>query len=154
MDNLTFGRYIPGDSIIHHLDPRAKIMALFILLIAVFFDAGFIGYGVLTLFLIIIVLLSKTRIQDIFKALKPMLVMMIIISLFNVFLIRTGPLLYSYGFIQIYQGALFQTAYIIIRLFLIITLSTILTSTTKPLDLTLGIEKTARAAQKIQFSFP
>ncbi|MDD3027439.1 MAG: energy-coupling factor transporter transmembrane protein EcfT [Erysipelotrichaceae bacterium] len=152
MDNLTFGRYIPGDSLIHHLDPRAKIMALFILLVAVFFDAGFVGYGIMTVFLIIVVFLSKTRLRDIFKALKPMLVMMIVISFFNVFLIRTGPLLYSYGFIKIYQGALLQTAYIIIRLFLIITLSTVLTSTTKPLDLTLGIEKLLEPLNK--FNFP
>ena len=45
MDNMTFGKYIPGNSIIHRLDPRLKICAVFIFLISVFFDAGFIGYG-------------------------------------------------------------------------------------------------------------
>lgn len=152
MDSITFGRYIPGDSIIHRLDPRGKIVCLFILLVAVFFDAGFVGYGILTVFLILIVLLSKTSFKDIFKALKPMIVMMIVISLFNVFLIRTGDLIFKYGFLEIHKDALFQTAYIIIRLFLIITLSTVLTSTTKPLDLTLGIEKLLEPLKR--FNFP
>ncbi len=152
MDSITFGRYIPGDSIIHRLDPRGKIICLFVLLVAVFFDAGFIGYGILGAFLILIVLMSKTSFKDIFKALKPMLIMMVIISLFNVFLIRTGDLLFSYGFLEIHEDALFQTAYIIIRLFLIITLSTVLTTTTKPLDLTLGIEKLLEPLKK--FNFP
>ena len=53
MDNMTFGKYIPGNSIIHRLDPRLKICAVFIFLISVFFDAGFIGYGILAIYVLL-----------------------------------------------------------------------------------------------------
>ena len=52
MDNMTFGKYIPVNSLIHQLDPRLKIGALLIFLIAIFFDAGFIGYGIMGVFVL------------------------------------------------------------------------------------------------------
>ena len=59
MNNMMFGKYMPIDSFIHRLDPRLKIGALLLLLIAVFFDAGFIGYALLGTFVIITTLLSS-----------------------------------------------------------------------------------------------
>ena len=66
--------------------------------------------------------------------------MMLFLMIFNIFLINTGSVLFTIGSLKIYSGALIQSAYIFIRLILIITLTTILTSSTKPLDLTLAIE--------------
>ena len=106
MNNMMFGRYLPIDSFIHRLDPRLKIGSLLLLLIAVFFDAGFLGYGILGLFVI---------------------------------------------FMIIYDQALLQTAYIFIRLILIIIMTTVLTATTKPLDLTLGIEHLLSPFKKVGF---
>ena len=128
MDSMTFGKYIPVNSLIHRLDPRLKIGALLIFLIAVFFDAGFIGYGILAVFVLLVAMLSNIAIKHILKAIKPMLFMML------------------------FLGALIQSAYIFIRLILIITLTTILTSSTKPLDLTLGIESMLLPFKR--FGFP
>ena len=77
MNGMMLGRYIPLNSFIHKLDPRLKIGALLLLLISVFFDAGFIGYGILGIFVITLVLLSKIKISQILKSIKPMLFMMI-----------------------------------------------------------------------------
>ena len=60
MDNMTFGKYIPVDSIIHRLDPRLKIGALLIFLIAIFFDAGFLGYGIMAIFVLITAIASQS----------------------------------------------------------------------------------------------
>ena len=140
MSNMTFGKYIPIDSYMHRLDPRLKIGGLFLLLITIFFDAGFIGYGILSIYVLIMVILSRMGIRQLLKAVKPMLVMILFLMFFNLLFTTSGNLLFSIGFIHIYSGALYQTAYITIRLILIIITATILTATTKPLDLTLGIE--------------
>ncbi|MEG0366187.1 MAG: energy-coupling factor transporter transmembrane component T [Coprobacillus sp.] len=151
MNNMMFGRYLPLDSYIHKLDPRLKIGALLLLLIAVFFDAGFIGYSVLGIFVIIMAVLSKIKISQILKAIKPMLFMMAFLMVFNLIFIQRGEIVISIGFIKIYDAALIQTAYIFIRLVLIIIMTTILTATTKPLDLTLGIEHLLSPFKKIGF---
>lgn len=151
MNNMMFGRYLPLDSFIHRLDPRLKIGSLLLLLIAVFFDAGFLGYGILALFVIVMAVLSKIKISQILKAIKPMLFMMAFLMIFNLLFIQRGTLLFSFGFIKIYDQALSQTAYIFIRLVLIIVMTTILTASTKPLDLTLGIEHLLSPFKRIGF---
>lgn len=151
MNNMMLGRYLPMDSFIHKLDPRLKIGSLLLLLIAVFFDAGFIGYGILGIFVLIMAILSKMKPIQIVKAIKPMLIMMLFLMFFNLLFIQRGNLLLSIGFIKIYDQALLQTAYIFIRLILIIIMTTILTATTKPLDLTLGIEHLLSPFKKVGF---
>ena len=151
MDSMTFGKYIPVNSIIHRLDPRLKIGALLIFLVAVFFDAGFIGYGIMALFVLVTAFLSNISIKHILKAIKPMLFMMLFLMIFNIFLINTGDVIFTIGSLKIYSGALLQSAYIFIRLVLIITMTTILTSSTKPLDLTLAIENLLNPLKRFGF---
>ncbi len=152
MDNMTFGKYIPIDSVIHRLDPRLKMGALLIFLIAIFFDSGFLGYGIMAIFVLISAIASNISIKHILKAIKPMLFMMLFLMIFNVFLIHTGEVVFRLGSLKIYSGALLQSAYIFIRLILIITMTTILTSSTKPLDLTLAIENLLNPLKR--FGFP
>lgn len=151
MDNLTFGRYIPLSSTVHFLDPRLKIILLFVFLIAVFFDAGFIGYGILSVYVFLAIILSKISIKHIIKAIKPMIFMIAFLTVFNIFLIQNGFVVMKLGNIKIYSGALYNSAYILIRLVLIISLTTILTSTTQPLELTLAIEKLFEPLRKWNF---
>lgn len=151
MDNMTFGKYIPTNSIIHRLDPRLKIVTLLLFLIAVFFDAGFIGYGLLGAFVLIVALLSKIALKHVLKALKPMIFMMFFLMFFNILLMHTGYIVFSVGPIDVYSGALLQSAYIVIRLILIITLTTIMTSSTKPLDLTIAIEDLLMPLKRFKF---
>ena len=151
MNNMMFGRYLPLDSFVHRLDPRLKIGSLLLLLIAVFFDAGFLGYAILGVFVVIMAILSKIKISQIIKAIKPMLFMMAFLLIFNLLFIQRGNIVFELGFLKIYDQALSQTAYIFIRLVLIIIMTTILTATTKPLDLTLGIEHLLSPFKKIGF---
>ena len=105
MDSMTFGKYIPVNSLIHRLDPRLKIGALLIFLIAVFFDAGFIGYGILAVFVLLVAMLSNIAIKHILKAIKPMLFMMLFLMVFNIFLVNTGEILLTIGSFNINTGA-------------------------------------------------
>ena len=88
MDNMTFGKYIPINSIIHQLDPRLKILSLVLFLIAIFFDAGLAGYVIMAIFALITTIISNINVKHILKAVKPMLFMMIFLMIFNIFLIK------------------------------------------------------------------
>ena len=99
MNNMMFGKYLPIDSFVHRLDPRLKIGALLLLLIAVFFDAGFLGYAILGIFVIMMALLSHIKVSQIIKAIKPMLFMMAFLMIFNLLFIQRGTLLWSFSFI-------------------------------------------------------
>lgn len=152
MKNITLGKYLPYDSIVHRMDPRAKIMVLLIVLISIFFDAGFIGYALIGAFCLLVLLFSKIQFSYVLKSLKPMLFMMVFLLVINVLVMRTGEVWITIGSFPIYQSAVFQTLYIVIRLFLIVSLTTALTATTKPLDLTLGIEHLLSPFKR--FGFP
>lgn len=149
MNNIALGRYLPINSPVSRMDPRSKILILLILMIAIFIPAGFWGYIPIVAFICAALYLSKLKLSYAMRSLKPMLWMMVFLLVINVLVLRTGTLLFEWGWFKIYSGALSQTAYIIVRLTLMIILTTILTATTKPLDLTLGIEKLLKPFEKI-----
>jgi len=150
MNNIALGRYIPGNSLIHLLDPRIKILCMLFLLIGIFIPCGFWGYLVLGIVALLSLAISGLRISFILKALKPMMFMMGFLFIINLFVVKTGNLIFEYSWITIYDGAIYQTLYIVIRLVLMIMITTILTATTKPLDLTLGIEDLLTPLTKIK----
>lgn len=148
---MTLGRYLPYDSFMHRIDPRAKILCLLLVLITIFFDAGFSGYLLIGIFAFSALKLSKITLSYLLKSIKPMLFMMCFLAVINILVMRTGEVLVTIGSFPIYTKALVQTAYIIIRLVLIVALTTVVTATTKPLDLTLGIEHLLTPFKKIGF---
>lgn len=149
MGNITLGRYIPLDSPIHKLDPRAKIGAMLITLIAIFFPAGWIGYGIIFAVVSVLIIRSKLSFSYIWKSMRPMLVMLGFLLIINILVVHTGTLWLKIGPISIYSDAITQTLYIVVRLLLMIMITTCLTATTKPLDMTLGIEDLLKPFQKI-----
>ena len=140
MNNIALGKYLPLDSIIHHMDPRAKIGAMLIMMIAIFIPAGYAGYGIIAAAVIGTALLARLKLSFLWRAMKPMLFMLTFLLIINLLVIRDGDVLFTIFGFSVYTGAIAQTLYIVIRLALMIMITTILTATTKPLELTLGIE--------------
>lgn len=138
--NMTIGRYLPLNSWMHKRDPRIKLVSMVILIIAVFIDIGFLGYGIIGAILIVALLVSKVSFKMILKSMRAMLFMMIFLLVINTFVVKTGDLWINIGFIEVYEGAILQTLYIFIRLVIMISITTILTVSTKPMDLTMAIE--------------
>ena len=134
MNNIALGRYLPLTSIIHNMDPRAKIGAMLLMMVAIFIPAGYTGY------IIIGIAVAKLKLSFLWRAMKPMLFMLSFLLIINLLVVRSGDVLITIGSWNIYTDALTQTLYIVIRLALMIMITTILTATTKPLELTLGIE--------------
>ncbi len=140
MNNIALGKYIPLNSFVHRLDPRTKIVAMMILLVAIFIPVGFLGYGIIGVFLLISLILSKLSFSFVWKSFKPSLFMLVFLLVINIFIIKTGDIWLTIGTFNIYSGAIIQTIYIVLRLLLMIVITTMLTATTKPLDLTMGLE--------------
>ena len=140
MNNISLGRYIPYDTIIHKLDPRTKILAMIMLLVCVFLPIGYIGYATLLILVFALLKVSKIKVSSIYKSLKPMWFMMLFILIINMFLIQDGEVLFTLFGRDFYTKAFTQTLMIIIRLALMISVTSVLTATTKPLDLTYGLE--------------
>ncbi|MGM9947427.1 energy-coupling factor transporter transmembrane component T family protein [Floccifex sp.] len=150
MNNFALGSYLPLDSLVHKMDPRSKIIIMLLLMISIFIPSGVIGYIIIGVFICITLLLSKLSIQYALRSMKPMLFMMVFLLVVNVLVIKTGVPWIQWGWFSIYSDAIYQTLYIVIRLLYMIIITTILTATTKPLDLTLGIEKLFKPLEVIK----
>ena len=145
MNNIALGKYIPGSSFIHKLDPRNKILIMILLMVAIFWNVGMLRfplYIVLSIFIYVLLRISGISIKTIFKSLKPMMFMMIFLFIINMFVYQEGYVLFTIPFLNftLYLDSITQTLFIIIRLALMLAVTTILTTTTKPLDMTYGLE--------------
>ena len=140
MNNLVFGKYIPVDSFMHRLDPRAKLIGLFIMIVAVFIPKNWWAFLVIGIFIALALLLAKIGIKMILQSFKPMLMMMVFLLVINSLTLKTGDILFTISTFNIHSDAVFNTLFVIVRLLFMISLTTLLTATTKPLDLTLAIE--------------
>lgn len=149
MNNIALGSYLPLNSLIHKMDPRAKICAMLLMMIAIFIPAGYIGYALLGVCIVAVALLAKLKLSFLWRSMKPMLFMLTFLLVINLIVVRDGTILFSVFGWNIYSGAVSQTLYIVVRLALMIMITTILTATTKPLELTLGIEDLLKPFQVI-----
>ncbi len=151
LNNITIGTYMPYDSPIHNMNPLAKIIALIIFLVAIFLINNLYVYLVSALLVVILIKIAHLSIKAMFKQMKIIFFMFIFLFVINIFMIKTGTIVFSIFSLDIYSGALMQTAIILFRLTLMIFLSSILTMATKPLDLTLGIEQLLKPLKKVGF---
>jgi energy-coupling factor transport system permease protein len=113
---------------------------MILLLVCVFLPIGYIGYAALLILVFTLLKVAKIKISSIYKSLKPMWFMMLFILIINMFLIQEGDVLFTLFNRPFYTKAFTQTLMIVIRLALMISVTTVLTATTKPLDLTYGLE--------------
>lgn len=149
MKNFALGRYLPLNSVIHRMDPRAKIMAMLLFVVAIFIPAGYTGYAIIGVSIVACSFLAKLKLSFIWRAMKPMLFMLFFLLIINVLVVKTGYVVLDINGFKIYSDALSQTLYIVVRLMMMIIVTTILTASTKPLDMTLGIEDLLKPFKKI-----
>ena len=140
MDNMILGRYIPGNSIIHRLDPRSKLVAMILLIIIVFWANNPITNLILFIATGIFVVLSEVPLSFFIKGLRSMFFLIAFTTLFQLFFISGGQVLFEMGFIKITSYGIEQAGIIFCRFVLIIFFSTLLTLTTMPLSLATAVE--------------
>ena len=151
MNDLVFGKYIPIDSFMHRLDPRAKLIGLFIMIFAIFLPKSWWAYLAIGILILLALISAKIGIKMILQSFKPMIMMMIFLLVINALTIKTGDVLFTAGTFAFYSDALYNTLFVIVRLLLMISITTLLTATTKPLDLTLAIEWMLKPLELVKF---
>lgn len=148
--DITIGQYVPGDSFVHKLDPRVKILISLIYIIDLFIVNSFKGYIFIVAFALISIVISKVQFRYIYKGLKPILILVLITAGLNILMTEgSAPPLYHWKFITIYKEGLILAAFMVLRLVFLIIGTSLLTLTTSPIELTDGIEKLLNPFKKI-----
>lgn len=140
-NNILLGRYVPGDSFLHMLDARAKIIVMFMYILLIFLANNIFDYFILFLILIISILASRIRISFILKGIIPVVWVIIITIIFHLFLTKGGEVIFEWGKVIIYSYGIEQAIFISLRILFLILAASLFTLTTTMLDSTMGIEK-------------
>ncbi|KAA0544136.1 energy-coupling factor transporter transmembrane protein EcfT [Bacillus sp. BGMRC 2118] len=140
MDNVLIGKYIPKNSIVHNMDPRAKLLLIFIFVMVVFLGNNVESYGLLAVYTIVISLLTKVPFSYILKGLKPILWIILFTFILHILMTKEGELLLDARLFTVYEGGLRQGIFISVRFLLLIMMTSLLTLTTTPIEVTDGME--------------
>ena len=149
LKDITLGQYFPGNSIIHRLDPRTKLIMLVVYIVALFMATGWVAYGVLFAALVWVIRVSTIPVKSIIKGMKPLVVILIFTGLLNLFFTQEGKLLVDVWVIQIYSGGVSRAAMMVARILMLITCTFLLTYTTSPIALTDGLEALMNPLKKV-----
>lgn len=151
MNNITIGQYLPFDTFVHRLDPRVKIICILFFIVTIFFVESFLGYLPFIALVITMIKLAKIPLKSVFKSIKPLIWILLITGLINLFTTR-GQTLFTIGPLVATLEGLIRTIFMLIRLILIVVTTSLLTYTTSPMELTFGLEKLFSPFKK--FGFP
>ena len=146
--DITLGQYYPGDSPVHRLDARTKIIATLLYLIELFVVNNFYGFIIITVALFAVIAISKVPLKFIFRGLSAVFLIIAFTFLLNLFMVD-GRVLWHWKFLTITYEGVSRAFFMAIRLVLIIIGSSIMTLTTKPIELTDGLEKLLSPFSKI-----
>lgn len=153
LKDITLGQFFPGNTIVHRLDPRTKLLFTVLYIVALFIAKGPIAYGILLAALAVSIALSKIKITTILRGLKPVLFIVIFTGILNVFYTPAAsgevPLV-SFWIFTIYPAGIWSAFYMILRIVMLITCTFLLTYTTSPILLTDGLEKLLNPLKKIK----
>lgn len=146
--DITLGQFYPGESWIHRLDARVKIIWTFVYILSLFLLQSFWGYLPVLVMLSLIIGIAKVPLKFILRGLKPIFFIIIFTFTINMLMTKGTPLV-SLGFFTITREGLYSAVFMGARLVLLILGSSLLTLTTKPINLTDGIERLLSPGQKI-----
>lgn len=140
MKNFIVGQYVPGNSVIHRLDPRAKLTAVLIYVIIIFLADNALSYACLALFSAFAIALSTVPVHYLYKGLRPILWIILLTLVLHIFMTHEGEILFQWGWLSVYTGGVTRGIFIALRIFFLIMMTTLLTLTTPPMDITDGME--------------
>lgn len=148
--DIAFGQYCEGNSVVHRLDPRAKIIISIIYIVAIFLAKSVSAFALLTLSTVGLVFLTGISPRLILKSMRPLLFIILFTSVINIFWIKGETLLVSFWIINIYLEGIVNAILIVLRIMLLITATSLfLTYTTTPLALTDALESLLSPLKKL-----
>lgn len=151
LKDITIGQYFPGDSVIHRLDPRFKIVMTLLFIIMLFIGNSMICLAIGAIYTLTAILLSKIKFKMFIKSIKPLMPFLLITALLNIIFVNEGDVYFHWKFIKITSDGLNVSVVMIIRIIILIVGSSLLTYTTSPITLTDAVERLLSPLKKFRF---
>ncbi len=149
--NITLGQFVPGDSAVHRLDPRTKILAMIAYIVLVFLVQSMAAFAVPFLFVALALLLSGVPLSYVWSSLKPMRWLIAFMFLINLFFTQGERVLFSWWIVRVTAEGVRQAVFISLRLILLVAGTSLLTLTTSPIALTDGLERLLKPLARLRF---
>ena len=149
LKDITLGQFFPGDTPVHRLDPRTKLILVVVYIVTLFSAKWFLTYGLVFLALVGVIALSGIRPGVILRSLKPLLFIIILTGVLNLFYTQGTPLV-SFWIFTITKEGIFSAIFMVLRISMLIAGTFMLTYTTSPIALTDGLERLLSPLKKIK----
>ena len=141
LKDITLGQYFPGNSPVHRLDPRTKLIMLVVYIVALFCAVSWASYAVVFVFLAATIAVSKIPVKSIVRGMKPLILILVFTGVLNLFFTTgEGKPLVDFWVITIYAEGVVRAIFMVIRILMLISGTFLLTYTTSPISLTDGLE--------------
>lgn len=150
LKDVTLGQFFPGNSFIHRLDPRTKLLFLVVYIVALFTAVSWISYATILVFLITVITLSKIPLKSVVSGMKPLIFVLIFTGILNVFFTAGQTVWFQFGVIVVTKEGVIRAVFMIGRILMLITGTFLLTYTTSPIALTDGLESLLNPLKKLR----
>ena len=150
LKDITLGQYFPGDTVVHRLDPRTKLILVIVFIAALFLAVDWIGYAVMFAVTALCVRVSKIKLKSLLKGLKPLIFIILLTGILNLFYTKEGTVLFDWWIFTVTTGGIKRAFLMVVRIMLLVCGTLLLTYTTSPLALTDGLEMLLNPLKKIK----
>ena len=150
LKDITLGQYFPGNSPVHRLDPRTKLILLVVYIMALFIAKSWFSYAVMFVILAAVIKISTIPLKSIVKGMKPLVMILVFTGILNLFFTQDGDTLLELGSIVITTGGAKRAVLMTVRILMLITCTFLLTYTTSPISLTDGLEALMNPLKKVK----
>lgn len=149
LKDITLGQYFPGNTPVHRLDPRTKLIMVIVYIVALFSAAWIVSYALVLVALAAVVAISRIKLSVILRSVKPLLFIILLTGILNLFYTQGTPLV-SFWIFTITREGIFSAVFMVLRISMLITGTLMLTYTTSPIALTDGLEKLLNPLKRIR----
>ncbi len=150
LKDITLGQYFPGNSVVHRLDPRTKLLAVVLYIVALFLASWFVTYAIMFVVLAGSIAISRVPIKSIVRGLKPVLFIVVFTAVLNLFYTPGNTMLVHFWIFTITLEGVWRAFFMVVRIMMLISGTFLLTYTTSPILLTDGLESLLNPLKKIR----
>ncbi len=150
LKDITLGQYFPGNSPVHRLDPRTKLLAVVLYIVALFLASWFVTYAIMFVVLAGSIAISRVPIKSIVRGLKPVLFIVVFTAVLNLFYTPGNTVLVHFWIFTITLEGVWRAFFMVVRIMMLISGTFLLTYTTSPILLTDGLESLLNPLKKIR----
>ena len=140
LKDITLGQFFPGNSVIHKMDPRTKLVMLVVYIVALFIAVSWVSYAVMLAFLLSSIYISQIPPRSIIRGMKPLVLILVFTGVLNIFFTTGEDVLVSFWGVTVYREGLVRAIFMVVRILMLISGTFLLTYTTSPIALTDGLE--------------